>query len=178
MLGIDWLADASSSFIIHINGVSVMLLIVGGAYSGKRSVARQILKRIDSNLSHSDWISAYESHALPAVQTFNPSIPAIVIEGWEQWLKQSLDEVKSLEAIRASYKQVLNAYKQWGHEHISTEMVLIMLEMGRGIVPIDANERSWRDLNGWLVQDAAAAADEVFYVWNGLSQVLKQRAVK
>ena len=53
------------------------------------------------------------------------------------------------------------------------EIVLIIPEVGRGIVPMDARERQLRDLAGWLAQDASAACTAVWYVRHGLVMALK-----
>ena len=48
-----------------------------------------------------------------------------------------------------------------------------MLEMGKGIVPLQKKDRRLRDIIGWIAQDAAQLSDQVVYVWNGLSRSLK-----
>jgi adenosylcobinamide kinase / adenosylcobinamide-phosphate guanylyltransferase len=51
--------------------------------------------------------------------------------------------------------------------------VIIANELGRGLVPIARDQRRLRDLSGWFTQDAAAHAEQVWYVRHGLLQALK-----
>ncbi|UOK56224.1 bifunctional adenosylcobinamide kinase/adenosylcobinamide-phosphate guanylyltransferase [Bacillus sp. OVS6] len=48
-----------------------------------------------------------------------------------------------------------------------------MLETGKGIVPISAEERRMRDLLGWIQQDAAALCNDVYHVWHGMARKIK-----
>ena len=65
----------------------------------------------------------------------------------------------------------LDALRAWEAEQ-GGQAVLILLEMGRGIVPLGLENRRLRDLNGWLAQDTAARCERVWYVWNGLVKEL------
>lgn len=47
-------------------------------------------------------------------------------------------------------------------------------EIGYGIVPMARAERRLRDLNGWFNQEAAVAAERVWYVRHGLVMALGQ----
>lgn len=54
-------------------------------------------------------------------------------------------------------------------------VILVVNEVGMGIVPEDALARKFRDLAGWLNQDVAAAADTVVWVAAGIPVFLKKR---
>lgn len=160
-----------------------MLFITGGAYSGKR----QYLRSRETRLF---WHSAYEGKRLEDWQSSwmqaRAASAAIVLEGWELWIADDLGNGQSPTAIREAYNAVLLQLKQaetearmHAHAGASTAHLaaLLMLEMGRGIVPLLPDERSLRDTAGWLLQDAAAMSEEAVYIWHGLSRVMKRALV-
>ena len=53
--------------------------------------------------------------------------------------------------------------------------VVILTDIGRGIVPIDARQRKLRDACGRLYQRLMAEADEVTRIWYGIAQTIKKR---
>ena len=56
------------------------------------------------------------------------------------------------------------------------DVILVSNEVGMGVVPEYALGREFRDLQGWLNQAVAVAADEVVFVLAGLPLVLKGEA--
>lgn len=57
--------------------------------------------------------------------------------------------------------------------HINATVLLVSNEVGMGIVPDNALARRFRDEAGWLHQEVAAVADEVWFVAAGLLLPLK-----
>lgn len=116
------------------------------------------------------WLSAYEGKNCWDWETEWKKESTLVLEGWEQWIKAALkaDMDHCRLQIRHLFQELKQAEKVTQHS-----IVLIMLEMGRGIVPMCKEERALRDMCGWALQDASAEADQVVYVWHGLSRVLK-----
>ena len=53
------------------------------------------------------------------------------------------------------------------------DAVVICREVSGGIVPMDGQERAWRERHGILMQELAARADHVTRVFCGLTEVLK-----
>jgi adenosylcobinamide kinase/adenosylcobinamide-phosphate guanylyltransferase len=142
-----------------------MLLVVGGAYAGKRSIVRQ---RVHSYT----WLSAYNEDSWEDWNMKWNKNTTLVVEGWEKWIEVALKQDLALDMIRDRFGMFLRTLAIEEKER-KDEVVLIMLEIGRGIVPINAEERKVRDVAGWLLQDAAKQAVEVIYVWHGLSQAIK-----
>jgi adenosylcobinamide kinase / adenosylcobinamide-phosphate guanylyltransferase len=142
-----------------------MQLFIGGAYAGKRAAVRS---RFDSLV----WYSAYDGASLQEWPVHVTSGKTLVIEGWERWLAVALDNIDDDDLVRQRFTGALEVLAGAEREH-DLEIVLVMLEMGRGIVPLDARERRLRDLAGWLAQDAASTAERVWYVWNGLVKSLR-----
>lgn len=142
-----------------------MLLVVGGAYAGKRSIVRQ-------KVQLSTWLSAYTGDSKDDWNIKWESSTALVLEGWEKWVEAALKQDVTLDELREQFGLLFRTLSIEEKKR-GDQVVLIMLEIGRGIVPINAEERKVRDVAGWLLQDATAQAHEVIYVWHGLSLVLK-----
>ena len=51
--------------------------------------------------------------------------------------------------------------------------VVVCREVSGGIVPMDGDERTWRERHGTLMQELARRADHVTRVFCGLTEVLK-----
>ncbi|MCR6097410.1 bifunctional adenosylcobinamide kinase/adenosylcobinamide-phosphate guanylyltransferase [Salipaludibacillus agaradhaerens] len=145
-----------------------MQLIIGGTYSGKRQAVRKLYpsKKIS-------WVSAYEGIQLGHWQNMWEEKTLLVLEGWEVWLRDEIEGGRcQLDVIREGYRHTLEAVCS-EEKHRNEHAVVIMLEMGRGIVPIAEADRSLRDICGWLQQDAATLAADVTYVWHGLEKKIK-----
>jgi adenosylcobinamide kinase/adenosylcobinamide-phosphate guanylyltransferase len=142
-----------------------MQLVVGGAYSGKRRIVRQ-------KVGHFSWISAYTGDSLECWKSEWYDNTSLVLEGWEKWLAVDLKQGMLLDEVRQKYSSLLWSIRSEELKR-SSNVLLIMLEVGRGIVPMNEEERNLRDVAGWLLQDATKQAEEVVYVWHGLTQTLK-----
>lgn len=134
-----------------------MHLIIGGAYSGKRAYVK-------SKWPHAAWITAYSGDSFLDWKEADDG--RLVLEGFEQWMEK--EDLTDINAIRLRYRGFLNELmvrKQ--------ETIIIMLEVGKGIVPVSENERRLRDVIGWIQQDAAAICTDVHSVWHGLVKKVK-----
>ena len=58
-------------------------------------------------------------------------------------------------------------------DELNAALIIIATDVGRGVVPMEPEQRRLRDLNGWFTQDATAQAEEVWYVRHGLVMALK-----
>ncbi|MDX5378045.1 MAG: bifunctional adenosylcobinamide kinase/adenosylcobinamide-phosphate guanylyltransferase [Halomonas sp.] len=140
-----------------------MQLFIGGACAGKRDAVRQ---RFDAPY----WHSAHAGSRLEGWRSLTKK-SCLVLEGWECWIGQRLAGEPDDDRLRRAMARELDALRAWEAEQ-GGQAVLILLEMGRGIVPLGRQNRRLRDLNGWLAQDAAARCERVWYVWNGLVKSL------
>jgi len=143
-----------------------MWLVVGGAYAGKRRIVKERKK-------DAYWVSAYHQDKWKNFLGDEFLQSEIVFEGWEEWIKEELEYGRGMEEIRLHISQFFDSLIQQ-EEQGWLSPTLIMLEMGRGIVPLEKENRMWRDLAGWILQDAAKKSSEVTYVWNGLAQTMKK----
>ena len=63
--------------------------------------------------------------------------------------------------------------KCYCHLPLFENAVVVCREVSGGIVPMDGEERAWRERHGTLMQDMARGADRVTRVFCGLAEVLK-----
>jgi len=130
-----------------------MQVFIGGAHNGKRAYIKNLLEQQGGKLEWFDGV-------LPTVGT-----NAIIIAGIEGWLADTaLSEEQAIAKILESVA--------------GREVVFILTEIGRGIVPIDAEQRKLRDVCGRLYQRLFIEADEVTRIWYGIAQIVKKRGEK
>ncbi|MEH6906000.1 bifunctional adenosylcobinamide kinase/adenosylcobinamide-phosphate guanylyltransferase [Neobacillus drentensis] len=144
-----------------------MHFIIGGAFNGKRAWVKNYYKVFE----HNHWISAYETQTIPKeLNTFDQDL--VVIEGVEIWLK-------NLSASMAAYKcrelwaKYLENWLTWEKAALQRQLVVIGTDITKGIVPIEAENRLWRDITGRAYQDTAAKSEKVDVIWYGLNQTIK-----
>ncbi len=141
-----------------------MQLFIGGACAGKRdAVAARFptakWRRLDTDKPFSD-----------SQQTLIADTP-LVITGVLEWLGASLERDDN-DTLRQQWQSDMAALCQRAEE-LNAPLIIIANEVGRGIVPMQPEQRRLRDLNGWFVQDATAQAEQVWYVRHGLVMAVK-----
>lgn len=140
-----------------------MQLFIGGACAGKRDA-------VNARFPDAVWTRLAPGQRLHfAIKEMQSNTP-LVLYGVFEWLEASLSS--ETECLRAEWQEDLKYLNEEGQKR-GVSLVVIMNELGRGIVPIASNERQMRDVNGWLCQDVTAQATQVFYVRHGLVQALK-----
>lgn len=142
-----------------------MQLVIGGAFSGKRKIVKGRIRTYS-------WVSAYEGDIVEDWETKWVEGTTLVIEGFEQWIASRLKKNEVNDDIRKEFNALFHTLIE-EEENRNSNIVLIMLDIGKGIVPIEKDVRRLRDIAGWIGQDAAHLSDRVDYVWNGLSKRIK-----
>lgn len=127
-----------------------MHIYIGGAHNGKRAYVRNVLGN--------ECVQWFEGELPDEVN----SDSFIVVAGLENWLlRTDLPEQQAIDLIASSVK--------------GKNAVIILTDMNRGIVPMDAVQRNLRDVCGRLYQRLILEADEVTRIWYGIAQNLKKR---
>ena len=127
-----------------------MRVIIGGSHNGKRAYVKTLLA--EQEKSDVQW---FEGELPP------PGSGDVVIAGLEKWLEKT--ELSEEDAIARVIKSVENR-----------DAILILTDIGRGIVPVDVEQRKLRDICGRLYQRLLAEADEVTRIWYGIAQNIKK----
>lgn len=120
-----------------------MVLIIGGAYQGKRDHAKAAF-----GLSEAD--------------IFTCNGPEI------DFSRKCIDKIEEFAAVHPDPV----AYFQ-SHREDWRDSVLICRDLFCGVVPVDPEQRAWRQMTGRLAQYLAGEADQVSRIFCGLEQRLK-----
>ncbi|MFD1205670.1 MULTISPECIES: bifunctional adenosylcobinamide kinase/adenosylcobinamide-phosphate guanylyltransferase [Sporosarcina] len=129
-----------------------MHVVVGGAHNGKRAYVRELIG------TDEDYLFADRPEMIDAL----PDCEKVVVANIEEWLLQT--KLSEAEAI----SHILKITE-------GREVIFILTDIGRGIVPMDAEQRRVRDACGRLYQRLFREANVVTRVWYGLPQTLKKR---
>ena len=151
-----------------------MHVFIGGTASGKR-------QRVAERYPEARWRDADEMMRRVPGAGAGPAIDdgdTLVISGWLAWLEAELgagrENERENESASADDDRLGRRWREalTGWASSPGRRVLVLDEVGRGIVPEDPAQRRLRDLMGWLSQDAVRLASQVHYVRHGLTMRL------
>jgi adenosylcobinamide kinase / adenosylcobinamide-phosphate guanylyltransferase len=132
-----------------------MHVIIGGAYNGKR-------KYVLEQLGDSRY-TIYEGE-IPT-GTFSKE-EHVIISDFEKLVlaNREHDELKNAEMIVQQLKRLQQ----------QTHVICICRDIGRGIVPIEREQRFIRDACGRVYQQLFKEAETVTRIWYGIPEVIKK----
>ena len=172
-------------------GRSKLILVLGGAASGKSQVAldlagqvgprafvatgqaldQEMKARIERHQAtrSSDWVTAEISTDIAIWCSKNgKSYQTIVIDCLTLWLSNLLGQRLRDVAVSEATTDLLHAIRA-----MRARVVIVSNELGQGLVPATKAVRAFRDLAGQVNQQVAAEADEVYLTISGLPLRLK-----
>jgi adenosylcobinamide kinase/adenosylcobinamide-phosphate guanylyltransferase len=178
--------------------MSRMILITGGARSGKSSYAQNLAEalpgprafvatcpatdaemalRIDKHRqarSGQDWRTWEEPVDLPGALAQATDCPTVLVDCLTLWINNLMyqEQTNSEEEVQLRCQALIRAVRR----HPGT-IIFVSGEVGLGIVPENREARLFRDLLGRCNQLLAADADQVTLVACGLPLHLKQEAL-
>ena len=144
-----------------------MHFITGGAFNGKRAWVKKIYSVNRNNY----WLSAYDSFPLP-IYFKDIDQDVIILEGVELWLKDLTKKYDSKESRRI-WNSCLDNWLTWEKARVNRKLIVIGTDITKGIVPLEIENRVWRDVTGWAYQDIATKSERVDVIWYGLNQNIK-----
>lgn len=133
-----------------------MHIYIGGAYNGKRKYVKQYYQ------SYRQYVFEGE---IPESSAFTTQ--DVVIVGRFEQLVQQLTHLTEDEVV----EQLMEKLGQL--DKVAT-LVCVCTDMGRGIVPLDKEQRFLRDTCGRLYQAMFAYSHQVTRIWYGIPQVIKE----
>jgi adenosylcobinamide kinase/adenosylcobinamide-phosphate guanylyltransferase len=173
---------------MKVSSVKV-ILVLGGARSGKSSFAQRLAEDNEGALVYLATAQAFDAemveriarHQLDrssrwqtvecplnladAISANQKDGRTILVDCLTLWLSNLMlgehDVTGAVSTLVATFKTSASA------------IILVSNEVGQGIVPDNALARRFRDEAGWLNQAIARAADDVWFVTAGLPQQLK-----
>ncbi|WP_228550985.1 bifunctional adenosylcobinamide kinase/adenosylcobinamide-phosphate guanylyltransferase [Sporosarcina cascadiensis] len=125
-----------------------MHIYIGGAYNGKTEYVKR-------------WIGDQPAFFC-TMETAASAKPGerLIISDVHEWLKNAqLTEEQANEAVQAVSK---------------SDTVFILTEIGRGVVPLEAEQRELRDRCGRVYQQLCKEASDVTRIWYGIPQIIKR----
>lgn len=132
-----------------------MHIFIGGAYNGKHEYVRRWLK--EQELVDVEWYVGQ----IPK----EPTSQTVVVSGLEEAIKPLLEKDEVSLALQIAVQlQLLEKRHQ---------VIIIATEIGRGIVPIDPQDRKLRDTLGRLYQQLFKTSEHITRIWYGLAEEIK-----
>jgi len=171
-----------------------VILVLGGAASGKSRFAQQLAETAGSSLLYvataqagdsemserivrhqqergAHWQTLEEPHDLAGrVPAAAQGKAAVLVDCITLWLSNLLlaDEELAVKSVWPAVEAMIAAF-----DRIQAPVILVSNELGSGLVPEYPLGRTFRDLSGQVNQRLAARADHVWLVTAGLPMVLK-----
>ena len=128
-----------------------MIVIFGGAYQGKLEYAKENFNISDDEV----FVCSEDSTAI------DNAMSKKIIYGLENFtfacVKAGLEAREELAARREELR----------------DKIIICADISQGIVPLDADQRAWREMNGRCMLWLGREADRVIRVFCGLGQDVK-----
>lgn len=138
-----------------------MHFVTGGAFNGKK---KWVISFYELDKTPHQWHSFYDEKEVP---DFTEKI--VVFEGIERYVRTLLQKTETPAEARLLFKKNVS---RWQKENRT--LVMIGTDIMKGIVPMNAFDRHFRDAAGWCFQDAAAAAERVDIIWYGIAENIKE----
>ena len=136
-----------------------MVLVIGGMCQGKHDFCR-------SEFPDAEVIEHYEENIREELKEGKD--PVSEAEKWLDEISAVMEMNGTDSAIHLSM-DTENRFK----EQLPRELVIIMNEVGSGVVPMDKDEREWREAVGRVSCLFAKKADKVYRLLAGIPQRLK-----
>ncbi|MFC5714168.1 bifunctional adenosylcobinamide kinase/adenosylcobinamide-phosphate guanylyltransferase [Thalassorhabdus alkalitolerans] len=140
-----------------------MHFITGGAFNGKRQWVKETY--LHESQREYVWACAYDGDSLSCDDS---SQDIMILEGMEHWMKQ----------CAGNYGAVLSSIEHWLEWERNKEgrlLLIIGTDISKGIVPVDEEDRTWRDETGRLYQYMVKKSEKAYVLWFGIAKLLKGR---
>lgn len=139
-----------------------MKLIIGGLAQGKLHYVLQ--KEGNEQCIIFDGVLPEERQIQEAWKEAGSEEKTLLINHFHHVVKRELAENRTPEELEADAMDFVEQYP---------DVILICDEIGNGIVPVDAFERTYREQTGRILVRLAQKADEVVRVLCGIGQRIK-----
>lgn len=135
-----------------------MELYIGGYAQGKREY---LLHKYEKAI----WLEGTDSSALDTLPiAVGEEKQRVILNGFHHWMRLKLQD----DAKREEIVQTLMEVEKKGYI-----LCIISDEIGNGIVPLEKEERNWREETGRVLCDIAEVSDRVERIICGIPQILK-----
>ncbi|EAR53445.1 putative cobinamide kinase [Photobacterium sp. SKA34] len=177
---------------MHVHSLLGTELILGGARSGKSSLAEQLADQsglvvkfvatasaCDNEMAErilrhqqqrpSQWVLIEEPYDLAnIIREHSNNQTCLLIDCLTLWLNNYLFQPIGNQSWKQAKADFLQAISE-----AEGRIILVSNEVGQGIVPLGEVSRRFVDESGWLHQEIAKQSVRVIFVTAGIPQVLK-----
>ena len=129
-----------------------MILITGGAWQGKLDFAIELASE-----KGKDGSKVAEGAADP----FESAFDSFIIHGFHEYIRRILEEGKSVDSFIDSIAEQ------------NPDVIIISNELGCGIVPMNQEDRQWREVSGRASVRLAGISEEVYRLACGIPSRIK-----
>lgn len=126
-----------------------MILIIGGAFQGKKAYAQEMLGLLPEQMADGAQCNLEEIYSCRCIYHFH------------EWVRRRMADMVDWER---DAKRIFEA---------NPDVVIIANELGCGVVPMDAFDRNFRETEGRLLTRLAKKSTEVHRVVCGIGTVIK-----
>lgn len=142
-----------------------MKLVIGGNYQGKKEAACRLFGLDMSDFADGKTCAFADIFSCRAISDFQEFIRRYMLEPEAaQDLTENPAAVQEQDPLGMLPQQLAERNPQ---------ICIVSNEIGYGVVPIDAQEREWRELTGRVCCRIAEASDTVVRVAAGIPMVIK-----
>lgn len=146
-----------------------MHFVTGGNLHGKKKWTLAFYQQKGKNSPC--IVSAFQEWGMDhSIEEIKNSL--LVVEGVEMLIRKELQN-SDIAEVQSLFKGWLRRLETWEKTEEERRVVLIGSDITKGIVPMDAELRQWRDCTGLIYQEIANVADRVDCIWYGLNEQLK-----
>lgn len=138
----------------------MLKLVIGGSCQGKLDFALQTMEQLEANAVVCDG----------KISSLEESLDYLVIDHLHLMLRRLPQADEEYETIVDAWLDRLSRKLTDQPDRIQ---VILLDDIGCGVVPFEAADRRWRDRCGRLYCRLTAMADQVDRIWAGLPQRLK-----
>jgi adenosylcobinamide kinase/adenosylcobinamide-phosphate guanylyltransferase len=128
-----------------------MILIIGGAWQGKLDFARELAEKRGIMVK----VSEGKTDSLKSAESSS------IIHDFHEYIKRILKTDDSVEDFISTI------------ERNNPDAIIISNELGCGIVPMDPEDRAWREETGRASVRIAKSSDEVYRLVCGIATRIK-----
>ncbi len=120
------------------------------------------------------WLSAYETtFEKEDFENTSTFATVTILQGLEQYIRACLQSNETSDFIRKQFFAQCEAWLAWEQTEPERTLILIGNDLSKGVVPVEKENRLWRDVTGWCYQDLTTMAAQVDLIWYGIATRLK-----
>ena len=150
-----------------------MILITGGAWQGKREYAYGLMQ-VESDMKliiQGDRCSAEDMKRVQIVDQLHLWIRRKMEELMPQIRQQGDERVFDQQEMLFTQEKIWQELEEVVSEN--PDVIFIVNELGCGVIPMDVQDRRYREMVGRICCDLAKEAKEVHRVVCGVGEILK-----